>query len=359
MTEKILNDICIDHQDSQDREGAMVVTGAPSLEAGIRLLHDQIEKAQSIAISGHMSPDGDSIGACLGLCSYIEDRYPGREVALFLEAIPAKFNFLKHSDRIRQQKEKNKVYDLYFALDCSEPERLKDFQAWFEKASFRICVDHHLTNQGFGDLAFVVPDASSTCEVLWDLLDEDYISRECAQALYTGLVHDTGVFRHNNTTGKVMRIAGALIDKGADSTRIINGTYYEKTYRQNLVLGRALLESILILDGRMIFSVFRKKDFDFYKVNKADLEGIVAQLMLTEGVEVALFMYQIEDMSYKVSLRSIDRVDVSKIASVFGGGGHKRAAGCNAPGNPRDIVMSIASYVEEQLNNPEENESLC
>lgn len=338
-----------------NREGAMAVTGAPSLDTGILQMHRQIEKAQTIAISGHMSPDGDCIGSCLGLCAYIEERYPGKKIDIFLEPIPSKFHFLRNADRIRQHKEKKKVYDLYFSLDCSDMDRLKNFRTWFEEASFKICVDHHLTNQGFGDLAFVFPDASSTCEVLWDLLDEDYISRECAQALYTGLVHDTGVFRHNNTTGKVMRIAGALIDKGADSTKIINETYYEKTYRQNLVLGRALLESILLLDGRMIFSVFRRKDFDFYKVNKADLEGIVSQLMLTEGVEVALFMYQIEDMSYKVSLRSIDRVDVSKIASLFGGGGHKRAAGCNAPGNPRDIVMSIASYVEEQLENPEES----
>ncbi len=336
---------------SSDRkmEEGIRFLGVRSFKEGKKKIDLQIRKADTIAISGHMTPDGDCIGSCLGLYNYIADNYPDKKVDIYLEPIPSKFSFLRYSDRIRQKKEKNRIYDLYFSMDCSDPERLRDFRPWFEEASFRICIDHHMTNQGFGDIAIVCPGASSASEVLWDLLDPDKVSRECAEAVYTGLVHDTGVFRHSNTTGKVMRIAGALIDKGVHSEKIINETFYEKTYRQNLVLGRALLESILILDRRMIFSVFTRKDFEFYRVDKEDLEGIVAQLMLTEGVEVALFLYQLEDRSFKVSLRSTDRVDVSRIASVYGGGGHKKAAGCTAPGSARDIVMSIASYVEDQL----------
>ena len=333
----------------KEMTGTARFLGLSSLKDGKKQIERQIRKAESIAISGHMSPDGDCIGSCLGLYNYIADNYPDKEVDIFLEPIPSKFSFLRYSDRIKQEKEKGKVYDLYFSMDCSDPDRLRDFRPWFEEALCRICIDHHMTNEGFGDKAVIIPDASSASEILWDLLDHDRVSKECAEAIYTGLVHDTGVFRHSNTSGKVMRIAGDLIDKGINSTKIINETYYEKTYRQNLVMGRALLESILLLNRRMIFSVFRRKDFEFYRVESVDLEGIVSQLMLTEGVEVALFLYEMEDHSFKVSLRSGDRVDVSKIASIYGGGGHRKAAGCTAPGNARDIVMNIASYVEEQL----------
>ena len=102
-----------------------------------------------------MSPDGDCIGSCLGLYNYIADNYPDKEVDIFLEPIPSKFSFLRYSDRIKQEKEKGKVYDLYFSMDCSDPDRLRDFRPWFEEALCRICIDHHMTNEGFGDKAVI------------------------------------------------------------------------------------------------------------------------------------------------------------------------------------------------------------
>ena len=307
-----------------------------------------ISEASSNAMSGHFSPDGDCIGACLALCTYILDQYPEKTVDIFMEPIQEKYRFLKCADRIRQEKETE--YDLYVALDCSEPERLGPaYMEWFQKADRTICVDHHLTNKGFGDLCIIVPGASSTCEILFDLFDEDKISLECAESLFTGLVHDTGVFCHSNTSKHVMEIAACLIGKGVNSEKIISETFRSRTYRQNLVLGRALLESILILDRKVIFSVFRKKDFEFYGVDKTDLDNIVAQLKATKGVETAIFLYETGPDKYKVSLRSGDRVNVAAIASLFGGGGHRKASGCTVTGKPRDIVMNIAAYVEEQL----------
>ena len=173
----------------------------------------QVQTAQTIAISGHMNPDGDCIGSCLGLYTYIVEQYPEKEVTLFLEPVQDKFSFLKYADQITQEKKIDGPYDLFFSLDCSDTDRLHNFKGYFEEAKYKICVDHHFTNEGFGDLRFIVPDASSTCEVLFDMFAWDKISLECAQDLYMGIVHDTGVFKHTNTTRKTMETAGALLEK--------------------------------------------------------------------------------------------------------------------------------------------------
>lgn len=317
-------------------------------------LHRKIKKAKTIAISGHTNPDGDCIGSCLGLCTYILDQYPNKTVNVLLEPINKKFRFMKYADEIIHEREAGKPYDLYIALDCSEPERLSQYQTYFEEAKDTICIDHHVTNTGFGNLCFIDPEASSTCEILFRLFDYERISFDCAQDLYLGIVHDTGVFKHSNTTRGVMEIAGALLEKGVKPDFIIDETFYKKTYIQNQILGRALMESILLLDGQMIFSVITRKDFDLYEITSDDLDGIIDQLRVTEGVECALFLYEKEAGEYKVSMRSNGKVDVSKIARTFGGGGHVRAAGCTMTGNVRDIINNISVHVDHQLNRDED-----
>ena len=316
----------------------------------------QVQTAQTIAISGHMNPDGDCFGSCLGLYTYIVEQYPEKEVTLFLEPVQDKFSFLKYADQITQEKKIDGPYDLFFSLDCSDTDRLHNFKGYFEEAKYKICVDHHFTNEGFGDLRFIVPDASSTCEVLFDMFAWDKISLECAQDLYMGIVHDTGVFKHTNTTRKTMETAGALLEKGIHSEDIIDRTFYKKSYVQNQILGRALMESIILLHGKVIFSIVRKRDFDFYGIDSSDLDGIIDQLRVTDGIECAILLYEKEDGNYKVSMRSNDAVDVSAIAKIFGGGGHIKAAGCTVHGQPRDIVMNITHMVEHQLNEQEEKQ---
>ena len=308
------------------------------------------KKASCIGISGHVHPDGDCIGSCLALLDYLKGEYPDRMIDVYLENIPPEFAFLKGADLIRHEPEEAKVYDLFISLDCSTPDRLGPFEALFAAAGDRICIDHHITNEGYARVNVINPEASSTCEILYELFDKEKISHACAEALYTGIIHDTGVFKHSNTSRRVMEIAGALIEKGVNTEMIQEETFFKKTYLQNQILGRALVESVMILDGRMIFSSISAKDIRFYGVSPSDFDGIVSQLKVTEGVECALFMYETEPDSYKISLRSSDAVDVSKIAASFGGGGHKKAAGASIYGKRRDIIMNIAALVEGQLN---------
>lgn len=326
------------------------------------MLSGRIKEAEAIAVSGHTNPDGDCVGACLALCTYLRENYPDKTIDVYLEKVSPKFQFLKYAGEIIHQEAAEAAntsgvcYDLYFSMDCSEPERLGFAEEYFENADYRVCIDHHITNTGFGDLKFIRPEASSTCEILFSLMDYNKISLACAQALYLGLVHDTGVFKHSNTTRQTMEIAGALLDKGVQPYKIIDDTFYRKTYIQNQILGRALMESILVMDGFVIFSVISKKDMVFYGIDSSDLDGIIDQLRVTEGVECALFLHETEEQVYKVSMRSNGLIDVSQIARYFGGGGHVRAAGCTMSGKARDVINSITALIEDQRLNLEQKQ---
>ena len=146
-----------------------------------------------------------------------------------------------------------------------------------------------------------------------------------------------------------MRIAANFLETGLDFGKIIESSFYEKTYIQNQVMGRVLAESILILAGRFIIGYLKHKQMNFYGISAKDLDGIVSQLRLTKGVEVAMFLYEYSTQSFKVSLRSNGKVDVSEIAVYFGGGGHVRAAGFEMQGTLYDVINNVSSHVEKQL----------
>lgn len=313
------------------------------------VLDQKLNDAQHVAIIGHIRPDGDCTGACLGLLNYLEKVYPQIEAEVFLEEPSVKFAYLKGFDQIRTVFAQECSYDLCICLDSSNEERLGEGRRIFELAKDTLCVDHHITNENYAKTNVVEPDASSTSEVLYDLLEEDKVTKEVAECLYTGIIHDTGVFKYPCTSPKTMATAGKLMGTGIDFSSIIDGSFYQKTYLQNQILGRALFESVAFLEGKCIFSVVRLKDMKFYSVTSQDLDGIVEQLRLTKGVECAIFLYEIESQVFKVSLRSKYDLDVSKIAAYFGGGGHVRAAGCTMSGTIYDVVNNLSEHIERQL----------
>lgn len=309
----------------------------------------KLDGVKSAAIIGHVRPDGDCIGSCLGLFNYLKAVYPQVEVSVYLEELPNKFNYLNGFDQVQSVFAQGIAFDLCICLDCSDKERLGEGQEILELAKDSLCIDHHITNTGFSAENIVEPDASSASEVLYGLLDEEKITKETAECLYTGIIHDTGVFKYSCTSAKTMMIAGKLMETGIDFTSIIDGSFYRRTYLQNQILGRALFESICFLDGKCIFSVVRLKDMKFYGVTSKDLDGIVEQLRITEGVECAIFLYETEAQIFKVSLRSTHDLDVAKIAGFFGGGGHVKAAGCTMSGSIYDVVNNLSAHIEAQL----------
>ncbi|MCH5266112.1 MAG: bifunctional oligoribonuclease/PAP phosphatase NrnA [Lachnospiraceae bacterium] len=305
-----------------------------------------IEAADTIAIAGHIRPDGDCIGSCMGLYTYIAANFPGKKVSVYLEDFPEAFSYLKVEGALEKKAE---VYDLFISLDCGDAERLGEAEAVLKKAGFVYNVDHHITNTKFGDENYVKVDASSTSQILYTLMEDEKIGYETACALYTGIIYDTGVFKHSNTSEETMRIAGRLMEKGIPFGKIIDGSFYMKTYKQLQIMGRCLMESVRIIDGRCIFSVVSKSVMDLYEAKPSDLDGIIDEMRTTEGVEVAILLSEREPGEFKVSMRSNEVVDVSKIARYFGGGGHVRAAGCSIQGAAFDAINNLTGHIEKQL----------
>lgn len=310
-----------------------------------------LEGVTTAAIAGHVNPDGDCIGSCMGMYLYLKANYPQIMVDVYMEEPRPVFGYIEDLDAIHYEvTQAEKEYDLLLLFDVSGEERIGVALSYLKKVKKSVCIDHHVTNIGICDVNHIIPEASSTCEVLYELMDSEKITLPVATALYTGIVHDTGVFQYSNTSGRTMCIGGALLDLGVDANTIIEGSFYERTYVQNQILGRTLLESILLLDGKCIIGVVRQKEMDFYGVTSKDLDGIVNQLRLTKGVEVAIFLYATGPQQFKVSMRSNSDVNVSRIAGFFGGGGHVMAAGCTMEGSAYDVMNSLTFYIEKALD---------
>ncbi len=321
-------------------------------------MHDKIGKylegAASVAIAGHTRPDGDCAGSCLALYNYLLNNYPDVSVDIYLEPLADVYHVIKNADHIKTLNTDGTMmdspeYDVFFALDSSDKERLAAAGSIFDHSKLTVCIDHHISNAGYAVENIIFPKASSTCEVLATLLDMERVDVDIAESLYIGLICDTGCFKHSNTSEQTLALAGKLISKGVRFSKLTDEVFYQKTYTQNLLLGRCLLDSFRMLDERVIISVASAEMLDFYQAKSSDLEGVIDQLRITKGVEVAILLTQMEDMQYKVSMRSNEYVDVAKVASKFGGGGHIRAAGCTIKGDKHNVINMLTEWIEEQL----------
>ena len=309
----------------------------------------EVKDAKTIAIGGHVRPDGDCVCSVMALYRYLQKELPETQIDVYLEKPAAVFDCIQDIDKIYSDFQTDQVYDVFFALDSND-ERLGDALSIYQKAGRRINIDHHISNKGCGDVNDIVPDASSASELVYNAIsDKSLLDKEIAKALYIGIIHDTGVFQYSNTSPATLKAAADLISYGFDFPRLIDETFYEKTYVQNQILGRALLESIMFMDGRCVVSMIDRKTMKFYRARPEDLDGIVNQLRNTKGVECAIFMYQTDTLEYKVSLRSNGKVDVAKVAGFFGGGGHVRAAGVTMQGTFYDIINNLSARIEMQL----------
>ena len=270
---------------------------------------------------------------------------------MFLEPIPRIFHFLQGADKILEAKDSEESFDLCIVLDCGDATRLGDAVKFFETAKRTICIDHHVSNQAFADKNKIVADASSASELVYDSMDPAKITKEIAECIYTGMIHDTGVFQYSCTSSHTMEVAGCLMDLGIDYPTIVDKTFYEKTFAQNKILGQALLKSRLYEDAECIASVITQEEMAEFSVLPKHLDGIVSQLRMTKEAEVAIFLYGLEPGAYKVSTRCKgDRVDLSQIAMKYHGGGHKKAAGFTVEGDdPWALIDGIVTDVKEQL----------
>ena len=323
---------------------------------------DICKDAKWIGITGHLKPDGDCVGATMGLRRFLQNAYPDAVVDCLLQQPNRVFDCIcgvsdiipdvsEEAGEIRQAYEARK-YDVMFVCDTVS-NRTGSAQAAINEAKVVVNIDHHISNPGFGDYTYIIPEASSASELVYDLIlhadpDEAYMDVEAAKAIYLGIVHDTGVFQYSSLTPDTMRKAANLISYGFDFSKLIDETYYKKTYAQTKVMGRVVLDSKRLLDGSCMVGVCNQEMMAEYGVGSKDFEGIVNQLRNVEGVSVAIFMYEVKKDEFKVSLRSDGTIDVSVIATHFAGGGHKRAAGFTLNGTSDEVTKRLLTEIEKQ-----------
>lgn len=313
-------------------------------------LEEQLAGVRSVAIAGHVKPDGDCVGSCLATYNYIKEYHPQIQVHLYLEPIPNLFKFLTRAEEIISEPDNTAQYDLMIVQDCGDIGRLGKAASLVRHAQRVICIDHHISNTGFGDDSYIFPKASSTSELIFDLMETERITRQIAECIYVGMIHDTGLFQYSCTSPKTMRIAALLMEKGINFTEIVDKTYVQKTFEQNQILARALEKSRLHLNGACISSIITKEDMEACHVLPKHLEGIVSHLRSTKGVEAAVFFYPKDETEYKISFRSAsDAVNVAEIAMRYGGGGHIRAAGASTKLDPEDCLEQILELIRQQL----------
>lgn len=309
-----------------------------------------LDGVRSVGIAGHIRPDGDCVGSCIGLYLYLKKYYPELKTDVYLEEPAPVFSYIERIDEIRTEVSAEIVYDVFIACDVSAKDRIGVAGELFDLANKTVCIDHHISNKGYADINHIRGEVGSASEVLYEILDPDKVDPAVAAALYTGMIHDTGVFQYTNTSPRTMCIAAELMKTGVDFSSIIETSFYQKTYIQNQIMGRVLAESILLADGKCIVGYVKQKDMVFYGVTGKDLDGIVSQLRLTKGVEIAIFLYELESQVFKVSLRSNGNTDVSVIAAHFGGGGHSRAAGCTMRGSVHDVINNLTAQLMPEVN---------
>jgi phosphoesterase RecJ-like protein len=312
-------------------------------------LKEILQDAQTVAILGHVRPDGDCIGSCLALYNYIETYFPNVKATVYLQEFQTEFLMLKNADKIVHDWSEDVVYDVCFSLDSADKERHGEAVKYFDNAKHTVGIDHHASNVGFAQEHWIVSDAAATAEMMYDLIGKEHLTKEIAECLYVGIAHDTGIFQYSNASGKIYRAVADLLEAGVEASKIIDRTFYEKSYQQNRMLGKALNDSKLYLEGKVVATVVTMEDMEAYGVTAKELDGIVSQLRYTKGVLAAIFLYELEPGQFKASMRSNDVVNVSSIASAFGGGGHVKAAGCGMAGTSEEIIGKILEKIEEQL----------
>jgi phosphoesterase RecJ-like protein len=304
---------------------------------------------KTCAIVGHVSPDGDAVGGVTALYGYVQKNFPWIDAELYIERPKESLMFLPGLADAFFDTPEDSVRDLFVSCDVSSTDRFGVAGNLFPLAKQTFCVDHHISNPHFADINVVDADASSCAEVLYNLMDPAKIDLDIATSLYTGIVHDTGVFQYSNTRGETLRIAADLLERGVPASRIIDESFNQRTMRQSRILGKVLQESMLYVDGKVIVGSVTLDDMSTYEVTKKDLDGIVSELRLVKGVLAAVFIYETESSVFKVSLRSNGDMDVSRAAGTFGGGGHIKAAGCTIEGRLSDVrdqlLDELAKYI--------------
>ena len=318
-----------------------------------------LDRHDRVLLTTHENPDGDGVGASIALAAHLKSS--GKEARIVVTpSLPENLQFLDPMGWVEQFQPTGAHQDLaswpdaWLLIDASEPHRMGTLFAAFERTKAdRGCLDHHLKDapKGF-DEEFTDPTASASTELVYDLV-RPRIGGELppvmAQALYAGLVSDTGNFRHSNSTPKIHIAAADLIAQGVHPARTFNALYQTATPSKLKLFGRAMGGLELRDGGRFAYVSVTKADLTACGASPEDLDELVEEPRKLKGVEVAALFYETVDGRAKVSLRSRERVDVNAVCRRFGGGGHRLASGAKVSQPLGTFIAQVEAAVIAQI----------
>ena len=312
-----------------------------------------VDNSNTVCLISHQNPDGDTCGSALALYRALK-LYGKEKVYLYCDGV-----FRNSLLVLEGIDEYNKTQidrcDLAIACDCAESDRMGAYLNLFNKARFRVDIDHHKTNSRYGNINIIEPGVSATCEVMYKLIKAMDEKKPClddtvAKLLYSGLVTDSGGFTFSSVSNQTHEIASKLIKYNFSASEICE--HFLKSVSLNVfnLRMRVLSKAKFFEDGKIGMIYFSQEDFIATDTAPEDTEGAINYIRDIDTVEVAVAITQTKQSnSYKVSIRTSDRVDSSRIAAVFGGGGHKNAAGCRVSGFFEDVKDKVLKACADEL----------
>ena len=306
-------------------------------------IKERIMESRNILITSHVNPDGDAIGSGLALMKGIEKLNKNCNVRFVLQdKTPDRIKFLKLEKRAEIYNPQEKyIFDLAVCVDSATLERTGTVKELIENCE-KINIDHHISNPCYGQLNYV-EDISSTSEVVYKFLKftETEIDIDMAEALYTGLVNDTGNFKHSNATEKTFQMAGDLVSIGVNNSKVVREFLNTKSMAAIKLLGQAMYEMKFDEEKKLVYFFLSYEDMQKVNERKEDTEEIVETLVSYEKAEVSLFLREDKPGVIKGSIRSKYDVNVNEIASIFGGGGHIKASGFTSTLPHEEIIKKV------------------
>ncbi len=315
-------------------------------------IFDMLKAGDCVVVAGHTSPDGDAVGAALGLALALNQK--GVKVNVLLEEYAERFDFIQGKEFIYKGDYSMLSPKIFFAVDCGDTERLGRAAEVFNKAEVTYNIDHHISNTSFAQYNIVNPKASSASEIVYEIVkDKCQVTVDMATALYSGLVFDTSGFKHNSTSRSTHIAAGEMVELGVDTAFIHSKILYEHSLSQFKVMRTALNNVHLIENGDIIYTVITKEELDRCGAKNGDTDGVAEYLLNLRGVKVSALITQREENKVKISLRS-KKYNVNKVASAFGGGGHILAAGATSFLPLEQTVNTLIDRIKEEITNEEQ-----
>ncbi|MGN1154046.1 MAG: bifunctional oligoribonuclease/PAP phosphatase NrnA [Candidatus Gastranaerophilaceae bacterium] len=314
-------------------------------------LEDSIKNSKKILIVSHINPDGDALGSTSAMYNAIYDNFKKKADMLVVGHFPNLYRFLPNIENAILKFDDSMVYDLVITLDVAALDRLSAAQILFDKAKYTINIDHHKTNNEFGNINIVSAQSSSTGELLLSIFNELEwkISLETAIGLYTAILTDTGGFKYENTSENVFHAAAQLVKIGINPNKIYKNCYESKSKNfvmfQNYCINKAVFEN----NDSIAYTTVYKRDFERFNGEEDFTEGLVESLRAIETTDIAFIAKEIDSKTTKISMRS-KQADVAKICSAFGGGGHTFAAGCTIKTGVDSAVKRVLNIIKETIN---------